>query len=362
MESMVKLFGDTNVLQVATFGTLSSRNAIKTACRGLGISVDVGQEMSNCVKIDRGFTYTIKDCLEGNEQKGYSKIPEFIALAEQYPEVIEVAKELEGVIMNTSIHASGIIAGQTKYHEYNACMRSNQGSLTTQSDLKDTEGMGAIKYDFLFIAALEKIKKTMNFLMQKGYMEWQGTLRKTYDKYLHPRILDYTNQDMWDNIQNVPFLFQFEGDVGVNALKVTRPSSILDLSTANSLMRLMGEFDGLNNLERFVKYKSDIRVWYKELAEERNLNEDEIQILKKHLQSSSGLCDTQEKTMMLLMDDKISGFDLKEGDFARKVIGKKSIKDIPVLQQKYYDEGLARGTSKELLDYVWNYQIVMGLG
>ena len=362
MKAMETLFGDENVLQVATFGTLSSKSAIKTSCRGLGYPVELAQSISDLVKKERGLTYSIKDCLYGDEEKGKKKIVEFVSVSQKYPDIIETALGLEGTIISKGEHASGVILSNSKYTNYTTSMRSSKGNLTTQFNLEDVENMGLIKYDFLLISALEKIRKTLEFLLENNKIEWQGNIKSTYFKYLNPKNLDYQSKKVWDRIDKIPFLFQFDTDVGKQALSMTKPKNIADLSNANNLMRLMGEFDGENNLQRFTRCKNDMNNWYSELKEKRRLLPDEVEVLKKHLFLSRGLASTQEKLMLLLMDKNISGFDLKTSDALRKVVSKKKVNQIAKYKNIFYESGKKLGTRKEMLDYVWDYQISISLG
>lgn len=366
MESMNSLFGNENVLQVCTFGTLTAKNALRTAGRGLkvtdpDITDDVVSMFSDLVKVDRGKTYTIDECLYGNEAEEKEPIKDFVKLAKSYPQLIETAKKIEGLIMNRSEHASGVILSNYRYTEHGACMRSQKGNLTTQFNLEDCEAMGNLKYDFLMLTGLEKVRTCLNFLLGNNLIEDQGSLRKTYYKYLAPWNLNYNNKDMWNNLFRIPTLFQFETDIGVSALKLTTPKNILDLSAANSLMRLRGEIDGLNSMQRFAKYQKDINNWYKDM-DNYGLDEQEQEIFKDYLSSSRGLCDSQEKIMLLVMDKRLCGGDLKFADRVRKVIAKKKTKDISEIKKQIYSMGGSNQCSKQALDYLWDYCICPSLG
>ena len=59
----------------------------------------------------------------------------------------------------------------------------------------------------------------MELLIEAGHMKWQGSLRDTYNKYLHPDVLDYETPEMWDWIgeNKVVDLFQFDSSTGLQA-------------------------------------------------------------------------------------------------------------------------------------------------
>lgn len=76
-------------------------------------------------------------------------------------------------------------------------MKSPTGVKCSQWDLHSEEDAGHIKYDFLTVDALDRIRTTMDLLLEYGYIEWQGSLKDTYFKYLGPDVIDYQNKDMW---------------------------------------------------------------------------------------------------------------------------------------------------------------------
>ena len=351
LEEMQKYFGENNVLNVCTFGTLSSKTALQVAGRGLGMNDDEVNNIVDTIPIERGQTYTIDECLNGNEELNKSASPDFKRLTEKTPELLEIAKQLEGLVNQRGIHASGVIITNTAYENINACMRAPKGQLTTQWDLHDTETMGGLKYDFLTVKTLDKIRKTMDILIKYGYMKWQGTLKLTYDKYLNPSVLNYNDETMWNKINDIPSLFQFDTAVGSQAVKLTKPKSIVDLSTANSLMRLMGD-GGETPLNQYIRYKNNINNWYNDMIK-YGLNSEEQEVLKKYLLTSYGMAESQEKLMLLSMDKKIAGFTLKQANSLRKAIAKKKPKLLLETEQLFYDKGQELQTRKIFLQYVW---------
>lgn len=216
LQEMQNYFGENNVLNVCTFGTLSSKTALQVAGRGLNMNDDEVNAIVDTIPVERGQTYSIDECLNGNEELNKSASNDFKRLTEKTPELLEIAKQLEGLVNQRGIHASGVIITNTAYENINACMRAPKGQLTTQWDLHDTEVMGGLKYDFLTVKTLDKIRKTMDILIKYNYMQWQGTLKSTYDKYLNPSVLNYDNESMWNKISDIPSLFQFD-----TAVKIT---------------------------------------------------------------------------------------------------------------------------------------------
>ena len=217
--------------------------------------------------------------------------------------------------------------------------------------------------DFLTINALDKIRTTMNLLLEDGMIDWYGTLRKTYDHYLLPANLDYDSKEMWQMVADgqIVDLFQFDSQVGTQAVRLIRPKNIAELSVANSVMRLMPEGDGDLPLNIYANYKHDIRAWYDEMKK-AGLNDREVRVLEGHLLPLSGVADSQESAMMLVMDENIAGFTVTEANSLRRAIGKKEIETMRATEKMFYEKGKELGTSKKMLDYVWDVQIYRQAG
>lgn len=205
----------------------------------------------------------------------------------------------------------------------------------------------------------------MELLIEAGYMEWQGSLRETYNKYLHPDVLDYDTKEMWDMVANndVTDLFQFDTPVGLQAAKRIKPHSLVELATANSIMRLMVSGEGAEQpIDTYIKYKNDISLWYKCMREEYHLTEDEIKILEKYLLPVYGVGDTQEIVMELSMDEHISGFNVTQSNKLRKGISKKDKELQQSMKKMFFEHGKEIHTSKNLLNYIWKEVIGKQLG
>lgn len=365
IEAVKQRKGERKVLNCCTFKTEGSKSAIITAGRGLGLDSDITQFLSNMIPVTRGFTWSIHDCLYGNEEEERKPQKEFINECKKYPKLLETAQAIEGLVCGRSIHASAVYLFNEDFLAHNARMKAPNGVYITQFNMKDSDYCSGLKMDFLTIQGLDKIRICMELLIQAGHMKWQGTLRDTYNKYLHPDVLDYDTQEMWDMVANndVTDLFQFDTAVGLQAAKRIKPHSLVELATANSIMRLMVSGDSAEQpIDTYIRYKNNINEWYKCMREEYHLTEEEIKILEKYLLPVYGVGDTQEIVMELSMDEHISGFNVTQSNKLRKGIAKKD-KDLQQAMKKmFFEHGEEIGTSKNLLNYIWKEVIGKQLG
>ena len=361
INALRKEFGENNVLNTITFKTETLKSAILTAARGLGINNDEAQSLSSMVSIERGMVASLDACL-GNIE-GVSPVPGFKETINKYPKLLDTIKKIEGLISGRGIHASSVYIFNNGYLAQNSLMRAPNKTLITAFDMHDSDKLGSLKFDLLRTDAETKLTKCLELLLQDKQIVWQGSLRATYDKYLGIENIDFTNEQMWNNINKgmVPDLFQFETQVGSVGIQKIQPHSVLEMSLTNDAMRLQGVLDGLSPIERFSKFKKDISLWYKEMSG-KNLTSSEVEVLEKHLLSTYGNSINQETLMLLLMDPNISNFSLREANNARKILAKKLVAQVDGLKTQFFDKGKMAGSRYNFLSYVWDYFIEPQMG
>ena len=349
-----------DVINVCTFGTEGTKSALKTAARGLKIDDDVISYITSMIPNERGFDWTLSECYYGSDD-GKSPIKAFVEQMKEYPKLWKLAQSIEGLITRLGVHASGVVCVNGDFNNYNSVMKTSKEQIVTSYDLHTLERCGMVKYDFLTVSALDRIRQCMNYMLEDGTMEWQGSLCKTYNKYLSPQVLDYTSDKMWEMVGNgeISSLFQFDTLVGSQAIKSIQPHSLNELAISSSLMRLMGE--GELPLEKYARYKRLPNAWYQEM-DAYGLTAEEEKILEKYLKKKCGVGESQEVIMQIVMDPHISGFDMKEANKLRKTIAKKQFKEIKAVKDLFFSKGRELGTSDKLLSYIWYVQVSAQLG
>lgn len=452
---MCKDIGGDSV-SVCTFGTEGSRSAVLTACRGMGLSNDVGQYLSSLIGQNRGFSYSLEDTYYGNPDKDIPQSEDFKREIDKYPGLFKTACTISGLItrlgqhacisggsqiltldgykniedvevgdmvlthknryrkvLNTQVNYIGpneklvefsgknifkpIITtknhpfytrqnGETKWIEadklneddeiylvledkwfkidckrlvpsktwvynlevdednsytvsgiavhncgrllyngnvfdMNALATTPNGTRVSQFDLGDSEKMGSIKYDFLSTDALDKIHSCMNLLMKDGYIEWQGSLRETYNKYLHPDVLDRATPEMWDMLNKGKIIsaFQMDSIVAKQTLASIHPSSLLELAATNSLMRLVPEKGHKSPAEEYVEYKKNPQKLKDEIYALNGTNKEK-EILYNYLKKYNGVLESQENMMQITMIPEFTNFSFSDASRLRKIV------------------------------------------
>ena len=363
-EAIRKERGELGLIQVATFGTEGTKSAILTACRGYrsedypdGIDVDQAQYMSSLIPQERGFLWSISDVVYGNEEKDRKPVTAFIREVENYPGLLDIIKSIEGVVNKRSSHASGVILYGEDPYETAAFMRTPSGDLITCYDLHMAEAGGDTKYDFLVTEISDKIIQCFNLLKADGVIE-DMTLRDTYNKYIHPEVMDTTDERIWEHLAagDVLDVFQFSTGVGLAIAKKLKPKDPMEMTAANAMMRLMSEKGKESQQDRYVRIQSQGLEVFDYEMHLHNLPEDMIKLMHKHCDRYWGCCAIQEQMMEILME--VANFTLGEANAARKVVAKKQMSKIPELRKQVYE----KINNPPAADYIWEVAVAPQLG
>lgn len=350
-----------SLTQICTYGTEGAKSAIRTAARGLNLDDDIAMYISSLVPSERGIQFSLDMCYHGDDSTPPTAA--FVTAMDSNPELWKVAKRIEGIITRLGIHAAGVLLSNQDITKNNSLMRSKNGLLITAYDLHDSEYMGGVKYDFLSIDGLGKIHAALNFMLKDKVINWQGSLLKTYKKYLWPDALKYDDR-LWQNIaeNKINSLWQLNTDVGTSALASIHANSLKEIGMINSLMRLQPQNKGDEQpLKTFERFRNNIDEWYQELRM-YGMSSGDVKVLEDHLLVLNGIADTQESVMQLTMDPRVSGFSVVDANKLRKGIAKKSAKAQAEAKQLFFSKGLELGTNPRLLQYIWDVQIGRQLG
>ena len=352
---------ESDVLRIITFKKETTKSAIKTACRGLNINSDVAGLLSSLVPVERGQVWDFKDCYYGNEKKHRKPIPELVKLVDEYENVNlkDTILKINGLITGIGSHASGIIPINKDISYYSSIMRTPSNEIVSSYDLHQIEKTGCVKYDALLTSAMSLIQVCMEKMCEDGVIEWQGDLKKTYQKYLSPSVIDLEDEEVWDNIANnrVMSLFQFyDSTVGREAINKIKPRKLIELANANALMRLMVEGEGSEQpLDKYLRFKEHPEQWEQEMIE-YGLSENDRKICHELLDGDCGVCSSQESLMQLFMHPKTGNMGVTEVNILKKGVGKK----IPELIEKFsnmvWEQQKKLGLSEKLIKYLLNVQ------
>lgn len=349
--------GELGCVQVCTYGTETTRSAIKTACRGYrseeypdGIDVDTALYMTSLIPQERGFLWPVHDVVYGNPEKDRRPVRSFLDTVEQFPGLLDIIENIEGLISSLGIHASGVNFYDNNNPYETACfMKAKNGATITQYSLHWSEFCGDTKVDLLVTEVQDVIIQCLEMLQENGKIEKNFTLRQLYNKYLHPDKLPVKDNELWNimSTRQIQKFFQFDTTVGGNTIKKLKPHNPLEMALCNGIMRLMAsEKGGEMPTDRYYRMKNNPEQWIQEM-DMFGLTEEEQSLIRKYV--TNGVLVDQESLMLILMDKEICNFSLRDSNAARKIVGKKQMDKVEGLHQQV----LSSASSNSLGKYVW---------
>lgn len=156
------------------------------------------------------------------------------------------------------------------------------------------------------------------------------------------------------HMHKIESLFQMEEQSGIKGIALTKPQSVEELASINSIMRLMVSEKGAKQpLDVFAERKTNPHLWENEMIT-YGLSKEERAWLHKWLDASYGICETQETLMSMLQEPEIGGHSLLFADRVRKSIAKKKPEEFLKCQQEFYQTIEEKQLSSKLAHYTWD--------
>ncbi len=286
IEYVKEKYGFDHVSQIATFGTLAAKAAIRDTGRAMGMSYSEVDAVAT--KIPRFFGITLEDALLGPDFK--EKYDE----SDENRTLIDTAMALEGMPRNVSIHAAGIVITDKPLSEYVPIALSN-GVPITQYDMDAVAELGLLKFDFLALryltiindAAMQIKESIPSFDIEKIPLDD----KETYD---------LISTGMTEGI------FQLESAGMRQFLSQMKPRDLEDIIIAISLYR-PGPMDSIPH--------------YLECRENPDRIEYPLPMLEDILRSTSGVVVYQEQVMSIFR--RVAGYSFGHADIVRRAMSKK---------------------------------------
>src|SRR5579872_330677 len=162
IEYVRQKYGEKNVAQIITFGTMAAKAALKDTGRALDVpygEVDrLAKLVPNVLNISLDEALKQSAQLESLRQKD-----------EKIKEVVEVALRLEGLARHASTHAAGVVISPQPLTEIVPLYKSNKDEITTQYDMSALERIGLLKMDFLGLTTLTVLDDAVKLIkMNRG--------------------------------------------------------------------------------------------------------------------------------------------------------------------------------------------------
>lgn len=299
-------YGEDNVAQIITFGTLSSKAVLKDVARVLGIPLQIVESITKQIPTILGKVMPIQESLDTlPDLKQYKESTD-----PKIQQMFDVAKVLEGMNRNAGMHAAGVVIAPEPLVNFVPMYKTPSTELMTQFTMKDLEQAGLLKMDFLGLRTLTVLENALDLI------------KKNHDVTIDLDTLpenDAKTFELFGKGQTVA-VFQFESSGMQDWLRKLKPNSISDLTAMNALYRP----GPMENIGDFIKRKhGQAKIEY--------LHPKMEPILKE----TYGVIVYQEQVMRIASE--IGGFTLAKSDLMRRAMGKKDKKIMEELKSEFID-------------------------
>ena len=315
-------YGDDNVAQIGTFGTLQARAAIKDVGRALGIPLMRVNQITEMVPDELKITIT----------KALEKNIELKAAYDTDPavkELLDIAKKIEGLARNIGTHAAAVVIADKPLTDYVPLSRvSGKTDIITQWSMGDVEAAGLLKMDFLGLRNLTILSKAVDIIEQ------------TTGERLDILRLPLEDKATFALLQRgeTKGVFQLESGGIRDLLQRMKPDHFRDIIATNALYR-PGPLEG-GMVDDYVAVKHG-----------QKKAEYIHPVMKEILEETNGVMVYQEQVMRIL--NRLGGIELANAYTCIKAISKKKESLIAANEAKFMEGAVAKGVSEKEARALW---------
>ncbi len=322
IEYVSKRYGKDYVAQVMTYGRLQARAAIRDVGRVLGMSYAEVDQVAKLIPERLGIT--LNEAMKDNQ-----RLHELIEADPQINNLMNLARQIEGLIRHVSIHAAGVIIADHPIIDYAPLYRGTEGENIIQCDLNLSKKIGLVKFDFLGLKTLTQVHSAFKMIAQNKNEQISVKDISLEDKGIYKIMCKGDTKGV----------FQFEGEGITDLIIKAQPSCFEDIVAINALFR-PGPMDMISSYLDRKKGKVKVEYLFPELET----------ILKE----TYGVIVYQEQ--VLLIAAKIAGYSYGEADVLRRAMGEKKT-DVMKKQKNRFltgakENGYNKKKSEKLFDLV----------
>ncbi|MBS0451661.1 MAG: DNA polymerase III subunit alpha [Proteobacteria bacterium] len=332
-------YGRDAVSQIATFGTMAARAAIRDVGRVMDMSYTFCDGISKLIPNKPGKPVTIQyppaELSEADKEKyAIAAEPELARRIEREEEVkslVEMAQKLEGMTRNIGMHAGGVLIAPGKLTDFCPLYQQpGSDSAVSQYDKDDVEAIGLVKFDFLGLATLTILEIAREFIMKRH----KGQEGFAYENI--PLTDAPTYRLFSDGKTEAVFQFESRGMQGM--LKDARPTRLEDLIALNALYR-PGPMDLIPSFVARKHGREDVEYPHPAVA--------------TMLSETYGIMVYQEQVMQTAQI--LGGYSLGGADLLRRAMGKKKAEEMAEHRVKFRAGALAtHGIAEEKADEIFD--------
>lgn len=340
------MFGHDRVAPMATFGTFTTKSAIRDIGKVLNDKIDspyyqqipssLRKEVMNMIPTIKTFDditgegqdkeMALKDILESNVN--------LKDIHTKFPKWMEAVLKLEGLIKSKGCHASGILVSPKPLTHYAPLSKGKDGMVFSLEMHNSQDDLKLVKLDYLGLRNLDIIDETIT------------SIGKTWDDF------DIDNMDLDDKdvLSNIFEKANSEGVFQCESLEARKMLSKMKFDSIEDAIALLA-LNRPGTKDSFPMYLDNQKYSYEE---KKVLHEDLRPIFAK----TQGILLYQEQTLSTFA---LAGFPEDRIDNARRAVGKKDAEEMAMLKVDFQNGLFKRSWSQKDIDAVWHLMELQAL-
>jgi DNA polymerase-3 subunit alpha len=329
-------YGRDAVSQIATFGTMAAKAALRDIGRVLGMGYGHVDAIAKLIPAPPGKTVTLAKVPDEPDngiiyaRKEAPELEQREAADEEVAELLRLATRVEGIVRNVGMHAGGVLIAPGKITDFCPLYQQpGSDSAVSQYDKDDVEAIGLVKFDFLGLATLTILELAKEFIRAR---------RKGLEDFAYENLpLDDARvyKLFTDGLTEAVFQFESRGMQGM--LREARPTRLEDLIALNAMFRP----GPMENIPSFCARKN---------------GKEEVQyphpLLEQVLSETYGIFVYQEQVMQAAQI--MGGYSLGGADLLRRAMGKKKPEEMAKERVKFRAGAMEKGIPEAKADEVFD--------
>ena len=308
-------YGQMNVSNIITYGTLSAKMAARDVGRVLKFSDETLKYISNMIGTEQSVSLT-----EAFNSQAFKKLE---ASDDKYKVYKEVCLSIEGLPRHASTHAAGVLVSADKLTEKVPIMFT-EGHTISQWAMNEVEAVGLLKIDVLGLRNLTLIRRMVNMIAYKGESIDIHNLKED------PRVYRLLSHGLGLGV------FQLESTGIRKVMRDVNPTEFMDLAAVLALYRP----GPMKEIPNFVRGKHQPEtVTYP--------HED----IKEILRETNGVIVYQEQIMLIA--SRIAGYSYAEADILRRAMSKKDRETLLKEKEKFLGGAKDKGYAASLAEHIF---------
>jgi DNA polymerase-3 subunit alpha len=329
-------YGREAVSQIATFGTMAAKAALRDVGRVLGMGYGHVDSIAKLIPAPPGKTVTLAKVPAEPDpgiiyaRKEAPELEQREAAEEEVASLLELATRVEGMVRNIGMHAGGVLIAPGKITDFCPLYQQpGSDSAVSQYDKDDVEAIGLVKFDFLGLATLTILE------LAKDYIVARHPDQKDFDFAKIP-LDDPAAYRLLSEGKTVA-VFQLESRGMQGMLRDAKPSVFEDIIALVALYR-PGPMDLIPSFCARKHGKEEVTYPHP--------------LMEAVLSETYGIMVYQEQVMQVAQ--RLGGYSLGGADLLRRAMGKKKVEEMQH-HRAIFSEGAAKnGISKQLADEIFD--------